>query len=194
MKLLSVLVGALLFWSASLFAAGEAPPPEGSAGEVVESSDTMPVPFARPVSASIGGKSTKIVSKFGKRKAPDTQQPEPHEGIDFAVPPDANVRAAKDGKVLFAGYSGAYVSRADKKDKNHLVILMHDGGFTTRYVHLERLRVRPGAMVKEGDVIGTTSVSDEWTIPVLHFEIRDAGGNALNPMDHLIEVQKATPS
>ncbi len=155
------------------------------------SSDTVEViPFARPVSAKIGGKTTKVVSGFGKRKVPGSDQVEPHDGIDFVVPPEANVKAAQDGKVLFAGYSSAYVSRADKKDKNHLVIIQHADGKSTRYVHLERLRVRPGAQVKTGDVIGTTSNSDEWTVPVLHFEIREANGKALNPIHFLMEPQK----
>ncbi|OGR89677.1 MAG: hypothetical protein A2992_02425 [Elusimicrobia bacterium RIFCSPLOWO2_01_FULL_59_12] len=193
MKWLYVFAGALLFWSGSLlWAEGLAPAEHLS--DVGESSATaLAEPFSRPVSAKIGGRPTKIISEFGVRKAPDTLQDELHEGVDFVVPPEAQVRAARSGKVLFAGYSGAYVSRADKKDKNHLVIILHEDGKSTRYVHLERLRVRPGLIVKAGDVIGTTSESDEWTVPVLHFEIREANGQALDPMDFLLEPQKAVP-
>lgn len=193
MKRLSVFTGALLMMT-GLSVWAENDPNLVTDTAVSVSSDTAEgEPFMRPVSAQIGGKNTKMVSGFGRRKAPDTQQVELHEGIDFVVPAEANVRAARSGKVLFAGYSGAYVSRADKKDKNHLVIIRHADGKSSRYVHLERLRVRPGAEVKAGDVIGTTSVSDEWTVPVLHFEIREANGKALNPLDFLMEPQKASP-
>jgi murein DD-endopeptidase MepM/ murein hydrolase activator NlpD len=89
--------------------------------------------------------------------------------------------------VLFAGYSTAYVSRKNKKEKNHLVIVHHTDGKSSRYVHLDRLRVKPGTEVSPGDVLGTASASDEWTEPVLHFEIRDASGKAVDPMIYLPE-------
>jgi murein DD-endopeptidase MepM/ murein hydrolase activator NlpD len=105
-----------------------------------------------------------------------------HEGVDFAVPEGTNVHAAHSGTVLFAGFSSAYVSRKDKKDKNHLVIIRHPDGRSTRYVHLDRLMVRPGQAVKSGDVLGTSSQSDEWTTPVVHFEIRETNGKAMDPL------------
>jgi murein DD-endopeptidase MepM/ murein hydrolase activator NlpD len=116
---------------------------------------------------------------------------EDHEGIDFSVPAESNVRASRSGKVLFAGYSSAYTSRADKKDKNHLVIIRHDDGTSTRYVHLERMRVKPGMQVKQGDVIATSSESDEWSEPVVHFEIRESNGRALDPLTLLQDPQFA---
>src|SRR6266480_6291612 len=81
-------------------------------------------PFVWPVSKIIAGHHVKIVSKFGHRKALDTQLDEMHEGVDFAVPAESYIRAARSGKVLFAGFSSAYVSRRDKTDKNHLVIVV----------------------------------------------------------------------
>ena len=106
------------------------------------------------------------------------------------MPAGSNVRASRSGKVLFAGYSTAYVTRADKKDKNHLVIVRHADGKSTRYVHLDRLSVRPGLDVKAGDILGTSSDSDEWTVPVLHFEIREATGQAVDPLTYLVDPQK----
>ena len=149
-------------------------------------------PFVWPVPLSVNGKKTKIVSRFGRRKLPGVavsstsatglMADEPHEGIDFSVPIDATIKAARSGRVLFAGYSTSYVTRKNKKEKNHLVIIRHSDGKSSRYVHLERLRVKPGSDVKAGDPIGTASASDEWTEPVLHFEIRDASGKAVDPM------------
>ena len=40
---------------------------------------------------------------------------------------------------------------------------------STRYVHLNSLKIQPRQMVTSGQVIGTTAESDEWTEPVLHF-------------------------
>jgi murein DD-endopeptidase MepM/ murein hydrolase activator NlpD len=149
-------------------------------------------PYVWPVANIIAGHHVKIVSTFGPRKVPmipglDTSTvvvpaEEQHEGVDFAVPDGTNVRAAHSGTVLFAGFSSAYVSRKDKKDKNHLVIIRHADGRSTRYVHLDRLMVRPGQQVKSGELLGTSSESDEWTTPVVHFEIREINGKAMDPL------------
>ena len=201
MKRILVLILALLVWSGrGLYADGFAAP-AGSTNALT----TPPLAqdlFQWPVSNIIAGHHVKIVSKFGRRKIPSVTgstapvtaagvvADELHEGIDFAVPPESNVKAARDGKVLFAGYSTAYVSRADKKDKNHLVIVRHADGTSTRYVHLDRLRVRPGLDVKAGDVLGTSSESDEWSVPVVHFEIREANGQAVDPLTRLADPEK----
>ena len=151
-------------------------------------------PFVWPVSKIIAGHHVKIVSKFGNRKAPDTQLEEMHKGVDFAVPEESSIRAARSGKVLFAGFSGEYVSRRDKTDKNHLVIVVHSDGKSSRYVHLNSLRVRPGQVVKAGDLLGTSADSDEWDVPVVHFEIREANGKILDPMKYFEEPVKTTPA
>src|SRR5262245_57852976 len=106
--------------------------------------------FQWPVSTRIGGRKIQIVSKFGKRKVPGTELQEVHSGIDFALPEESHVRAARSGKVLFAGFSGDYVSRKDKKEKHRLIILRHEDGKSTRYVHLNRLKVKPGEEVFAG--------------------------------------------
>jgi murein DD-endopeptidase MepM/ murein hydrolase activator NlpD len=177
-------------------------PAASSVTAVAVSSSSLVEPFVWPVSRMIGPKKTAIVSKFGKRKIPAlpllatstvvVPTDELHEGIDFAVPNESNIRAARSGRVLFAGYSTAYVSRADKKDKNHLVIIRHADGKSTRYVHLNRLMVRPGQDVKAGDVIGTSSESDEWSVPVVHFEIRETNGQAVDPLLYLVDPSTGT--
>jgi murein DD-endopeptidase MepM/ murein hydrolase activator NlpD len=145
---------------------------------------TVQVPFAVPLATK-----AKIVSGYGKRNvvkpnAPAGAPPEPeaHEGVDFRVAPGASVYAAQAGKVLFAGFSKEYVSRADKKQQHRFVIIRHADGKSTRYVHLNTVKVRPGLEVAAGDIIGTASDSDEWKDPVLHFEIRDEQGKPLNPV------------
>jgi murein DD-endopeptidase MepM/ murein hydrolase activator NlpD len=166
-------------------------------------SPAMADPFLWPVSKMIGPRKVQIVSKFGRRKVPAipaiatmtvvVPSEEVHKGIDFAVPPDSNVRASRPGRVLFAGFSADYASRANKKEKHHLLIVRHADGMTTRYVHLNRLMVRPGQEVKAGDILGTSSDSDEWNVPVLHFEIRDPNGTPLDPLDYLDKLPAVAP-
>jgi len=166
---------------------------------------TVPVgelePYIWPVAKKVNGHSVKVVSKFGRRKVPAANTPpgaapataaeEQHTGVDFSVPVGTNIRAARSGKVIFAGFSSEYVSRAKKSEKSHLVIIKHADGQSSRYVHLDRLKVRYGMELKPGDVIGTSSASDEWSDPVLHFEIKDAGGKALDPLILLADPVQA---
>ena len=168
--------------------------PLSSGTTISPTSSAMPAvtlstePFVSPLSK---GK-FKIVSGFGKRLVPgdETKKMEIHEGIDIAVTPGALVRAARSGKVLFAGFSKMYASRADKTDQNHLVIVRHADGMSSRYVHLDSLRIRPMQEVASGQVLGTASASDEWTEPVLHFEIREANGKPVDPKPLLLPELK----
>jgi murein DD-endopeptidase MepM/ murein hydrolase activator NlpD len=155
-------------------------------------SSAMPVvalstePFVSP----LGKGKFKIVSGFGKRPVPtDATKTENHEGIDIAVLAGAPIRAARSGKILFAGFSKAYASRIDKTDQNRLVIVRHADGMSSRYVHLDSLRVRPMQEVTAGQVLGTAAESDEWTESVLHFEIREVNGTPVNPRPLLTVVK-----
>ncbi len=164
-------------------------------GLVVESTATVPEPFTDP----LGVKKQKIISAFGQRTIPlELRAPvattaqltlipgdESHEGIDLSAPLGSLVRASRSGKVIFAGFSKMYVSRKNKNDQHRLVIIRHPDGMSSRYVHLAGLRVRPGQDVATGQAIGSLSASDEWTAPVLHFEIRDIQGQALDPAEVL---------
>jgi murein DD-endopeptidase MepM/ murein hydrolase activator NlpD len=127
-----------------------------------------------------------VVSKFGSRAVPGKAAAERHEGVCLRAAPGQTVHAARSGKVIFAGFSKAYVSRADKRDQQRLIIVRHADGQSSRYVHLNTLQVRPPQEVQAGDALGTASESDEWTEPVLHFEIRAVNGTPLNPEKYLV--------
>jgi murein DD-endopeptidase MepM/ murein hydrolase activator NlpD len=152
--------------------------------DVVISSPTVVVePYVCPVAKCV------VLSKFGSRATPAPLAGKPpterHEGIDLRVTPGQQIRAARSGRVIFAGFSKAYASRADKKDQQRLIIVSHADRQSTRYVHLNSIAVRPPQMVKAGDVLGTASESDEWAEPVLHFEVHAINGSLLNPEKYL---------
>lgn len=99
-----------------------------------------------------------------------------HAGIDLAAPAGTPVHAAKDGRVIFAGW-GYYYGRYVRID--------HGGGVETRYAHMLRLAVRPGQWVRRGQVIGYVGASGRGAYGVhLHFEVR-VGGRPVNPLSYL---------
>lgn len=115
---------------------------------------TGPVSFISPVD---GAKKT---SGFGPRWG------RTHEGVDFAGPIGTPIKAAADGRIVYAGAAGGY---------GNLVAIEHSDGQVTRYAHLNAINARMGEPVKQGQVIGQLGNTGQSTGPHLHFEIRKAG-------------------
>jgi lipoprotein NlpD len=99
-----------------------------------------------------------VYSRYGPRGA------EHHDGIDIAAPEGTPIRAAADGRVVFAGEQAGYGS---------IVILRHAGGFVTVYAHASALLVEEGAQVRAGDAIARVGQTGRTSGPHLHFEVRD---------------------
>ncbi|MCP2727883.1 peptidoglycan DD-metalloendopeptidase family protein [Limnofasciculus baicalensis] len=100
-----------------------------------------------------------------------------HKGIDIAAPIGTPVVAAADGVVVSAGWnSGGY---------GNLVEVQHADGSVTRYAHNNRILVRQGQEVAQGQQISEMGSTGFSTGPHLHFEVHPSGGAAVNPMAFL---------
>jgi murein DD-endopeptidase MepM/ murein hydrolase activator NlpD len=114
---------------------------------------------------------SRVSSGFGMRRHPIQGAWRAHKGIDYAAPTGTRVRATADGLVEFAGVKGGY---------GNVVILRHNGQYSTVYGHLSRIAVRRGARVSQNDTIGLVGATGWATGPHLHYEFRIAG-EARNP-------------
>ena len=100
-----------------------------------------------------------------------------HKGIDIAAPIGTPIVAAASGEVIFAGWNtGGY---------GNLVKLRHPDGSVTFYAHNNRVMVRNGQRVRQGQLIAEMGSTGRSTGPHLHFEIRPNGSTAINPMARL---------
>ncbi|MDJ1175573.1 peptidoglycan DD-metalloendopeptidase family protein [Roseofilum capinflatum] len=100
-----------------------------------------------------------------------------HRGIDIAGPIGTPIFAAAPGVVDYADWnSGGY---------GYLVDIRHPDGSLTRYAHNNRLLVRKGQRVRQGQQIAEMGSTGYSTGPHLHFEIHPAGQGAVNPMAYL---------
>jgi murein DD-endopeptidase MepM/ murein hydrolase activator NlpD len=108
---------------------------------------------------------SRITSGFGMRVHPILQQWRAHRGIDYAAPIGTRVRTTGDGTIEFAGRSNGY---------GNLVVVRHNGGFTTYYAHLSRFAggVHKCTRVAQGDIVGYVGQSGWATGPHLHYEFR----------------------
>ena len=113
----------------------------------------------------------KILSGFGSK--PNGLV---NDGINIAGTKGANVLAAENGFVAYAGN--------EVKGMGNLIIIQHSDGFMTVYAHMDTMSVRRGATVVVGQKIGTVGQSGKVDRPQLHFEIRK-GTRAYNPVNYL---------
>jgi murein DD-endopeptidase MepM/ murein hydrolase activator NlpD len=98
-----------------------------------------------------------------------------HTGIDFPVSYGTTVMAATDGTVR-TQWNSAY---------GNMMIVTAKDGTETWYCHLSSYRVASGTTVKAGDPIAYSGNSGNSTGPHLHFEVRPAGGSAIDPLPWL---------
>ncbi|HBO21834.1 murein DD-endopeptidase MepM [Providencia sp.] len=118
-------------------------------------------------------KQFRVSSQFNPRRVnPVTGRVAPHKGVDFAMPVGTPVLAVGDGEVIVSKYSGA---------AGNFIAIRHGRQYTTRYMHLRQLLVKPGQKVKRGDRIALSGNTGRSTGPHLHFEMW-VNQQAVNPL------------
>ena len=98
-----------------------------------------------------------------------------HTGLDIAAPYGTRIKAAASGKVVFAGYKGAY---------GKMIAIDHGNGVMTYYGHCSSLMASVGQKVSQGTVIAAVGSTGNSTGNHLHLEIR-VNGVAYNPQNYL---------
>ncbi|EOG5372358.1 murein DD-endopeptidase MepM [Cronobacter turicensis] len=142
----------------------------------------------------------RVSSNFNPRRLnPVTGRVAPHKGVDFAMPQGTPVLAVGDGEVVMAKRSGA---------AGYYVAIRHGRTYTTRYMHLKKLLVKPGQKVKRGDRIALSGNTGRSTGPHLHYEMwinqqavnpltaklpRSEGLTGSDRSDYLAQVKQVVP-
>lgn len=98
-----------------------------------------------------------------------------HKGIDIARPSNRTIKAADNGRVVYAGWDGDYGKK---------IIVDHNNGYRTVYAHLSSISVSVGQTVSKGSKIGIMGSTGRSTGIHLHFEVYK-NGRLQNPMKFL---------
>jgi murein DD-endopeptidase MepM/ murein hydrolase activator NlpD len=110
-------------------------------------------------------------TNFGSRRVYNGKTQSFHAGLDMPAPAGTPVAAAADGRVALAG---------DLYFSGGTVLLDHGGGLFTQYMHLSRVDVKDGDVVKKGGVVGLAGATGRVTGPHLHWGARWNGAR-VNP-------------
>ena len=116
----------------------------------------------------------KFRSPYGMRRHPISRRYKLHGGVDWSAPRGTPIIAAGNGVVEKAGWSSGYGKQT---------ILRHANGYITSYSHQTAYAkgIRPGARVRQGQVIGFVGSTGYSTGPHLHYEVK-VNGNRVDPM------------
>jgi murein DD-endopeptidase MepM/ murein hydrolase activator NlpD len=111
--------------------------------------------FVLPATGSLGG-------RFGVRRFFNGEPRNPHAGLDVVVKRRTPIKASAQGQVLAV---------ADYFFNGKTVFVDHGNGLITMYCHLDRIDVKPGAMLRKGQPLGLSGMTGRASGPHLHWSV-----------------------
>ena len=106
-----------------------------------------------------------------------------HRGIDVLAPFGNDINPIADGQVIEVSYG--------RLGWGNTVVIAHAYGLQSRYAHLNEIRVKPGDLINQSQVLGTIGLTGWTTGPHLHLEIYQ-NGRAIDPLTILPEFGSLT--
>jgi len=108
-----------------------------------------------------------------------SNQVQGNKGLNIAGRRGTNIKAAAEGKVVYAGNA--------LRGYGKLIIIKHNDDYLSAYAHNDRILVKEQQKVNSGDVIAKMGNTDADQV-MLHFEIRFRG-KSVNPLKYLPKKQ-----
>ena len=114
-----------------------------------------------------------ITGVYGSQRILNGKPKWPHYGIDFAAKEGTEIKAMLDGRVTMVEDDLFYTGGT--------LIFDHGHGVSTLYMHMQKIYVKKGQKVKQGEVIGTVGSTGRST--GAHLDVRlNWFGTRLDPM------------
>ena len=129
----------------------------------------------------------RISGVFGSQRILNGQPKQPHYGVDVAVPTGTPMRAPAGGIVSLAHPDMYYTGGT--------LMIDHGYGLSSAFLHLSKLLVKEGQVVKQGEVVALTGATGRVTGPHLDWRMNwfDARVDAELLVPSMNEVWKPAP-
>ncbi len=114
--------------------------------------------FVWPVTGRISG-------VFGSQRIYAGEPGAYHSGVDVARPTGTPIVAPADGVVILA-------AAAPFSLEGNLLMIDHGMGLNSAFLHLSRIDVKVGQVVKQGEVLGAIGMTGRATGPHLHWAMK----------------------
>jgi len=111
--------------------------------------------FALPVAGA------RISGVYGSQRVDNGTPKAPHMGLDLAVPAGTPIHAPAAGLIIFA--------EPDLVLTGGTVLIDHGFGLSSSFLHMSRLDVKTGDVIKRGQVIGAAGMTGRATGPHVHW-------------------------
>jgi murein DD-endopeptidase MepM/ murein hydrolase activator NlpD len=128
---------------------------EMSTAKAMWTEQTIDTNFIAPVDG-------RLSSLFGLKRFYNDIPKRPHSGLDIAAPTGTPILAPAPAKVIA---TGSYYFNGNT------VFLDHGQGLLSAYLHMNKITVKPGQLVKQGDALGTVGATGRVTGPHLHWMV-----------------------
>ena len=99
-----------------------------------------------------------------------------NDGVNISVPAGTQVKAAAGGEVVYAG--------SELVGFGNLILIRHPGGWISAYAHSEKMLVKEGDLVRQGQPIAEAGQTGNAQSTQVHFELRK-GKEPVDPALHL---------
>ncbi len=133
--------------------------------------------FIWPVEGRISG-------VYGSQRVLNGEPKTPHYGVDVAVPTGTSVVAPADGKVIYANtdmyYSGG------------TLVIDHGHGLSSTFLHLSKIEVTVGQVVKQGEIVARVGSTGRSTGPHLDWRMNLGSSTRIDPQLLVQPMQKQT--
>ncbi len=103
-----------------------------------------------------------VTGVYGSQRILNGKPKWPHYGIDFAAKEGTKIKAMLDGTATMVEPDLFYTGGT--------LIFDHGHGISTLYMHMQKIFVKKGQKVKQGDIIGTVGSTGRSTGP--HLDVR----------------------
>ena len=107
----------------------------------------------------------RISGLFGSQRIYAGEPGSPHSGVDVAGPVGAPVVAPADGVVTLAAASPFTL-------EGNLLIIDHGMGLDSAFLHLSKIHVKKGDVVKQGQLVGAIGATGRASGPHLHWGMK----------------------